>query len=473
MSDSDQKSSLSGHLTRTETIVGASLPLTEPGSRWDIKISDGHIVSVQRQADNYRRNDTDDTVSAKGQLHVQGALLAPSLCHPHVHLDKAFLLSHPKYSHLQIEKGTFAEAMGLTSMAKAEFDIQDLLERGGRLLNESVNAGVTHMRAFVEVDQIVDYKCLEAGQQIKETYKEQCDVRLCAFAQLPLFSGDDGGEQIRHLIAQAAGDRYQADAIGSTPYVESDRGRMKKNVEWLIDLALQHDKHIDFHLDYNLDSNSEPLVWHVLSTLRAKRWSEKSKKTIVFGHCTRLTLFQDSDWRRLKVEIGDLPVSFVGLPTSDLYMMKTDNGVRGTMNIPSLIQQYGLNGAIGINNIGNAFTPQGCCDPVYLANMGVGVYQAGTTKDIYVLYECISTRARTAIGLSDSDASPNSEGDAQRVGLQIESGQVANLVLFSSKDDNRVSKTSIADIVYFYHGTAGREVWHRKGGRSELLQHHH
>jgi hypothetical protein len=41
--------------------------------------------------------------------------LSPSLCHPHIHLDKCFLLSHPKYADLEVEKGDFAEAMKLTS----------------------------------------------------------------------------------------------------------------------------------------------------------------------------------------------------------------------------------------------------------------------------------------------------------------------------------------------------------------------
>lgn len=45
-----------------------------------------------------------------------GQFLSPSLCHPHIHLDKCFLLSHPKYADLEIKKGDFAEAMELTSM---------------------------------------------------------------------------------------------------------------------------------------------------------------------------------------------------------------------------------------------------------------------------------------------------------------------------------------------------------------------
>ncbi|KEQ95514.1 hypothetical protein AUEXF2481DRAFT_58586, partial [Aureobasidium subglaciale EXF-2481] len=328
-----------------------------------------------------------------------GALLAPALCHPHIHIDKAYLLSYPKYAHLQIEEGSFDEAMKLTSKAKSSFEHDDLLERGLRVIDESVQAGVTAMRAFVEVDPIVNLKCIQAGKSLKDKVDRRCLIQLCVFAQLPLFSGEDGGDEIRSLLKKALDPSYSADVIGSTPYVEDNREKMKKNVEWTIDLAIEKDLHLDFHLDYNLDPDTEPLVWFVIDTLKAKNWTNCSKKSIVLGHCTRLSLFKENDWKRLRTEIADLPISFVGLPTSDLFMMRTETGARGTLPVPLLIKEYGLNAAISINNIGNAFTPQGNCDPLSIASLGIGVYQAGTKRDAEILYECISTRARTAIGL--------------------------------------------------------------------------
>jgi hypothetical protein len=50
-----------------------------------------------------------------------------------------------------------------------------------------------------------------------------------------------------------------------------------------------------------------------------------------------------------------------------------------------MIKKYGLNAAMGINNVGNAFTPQGSCDPLSLASLGVGVYQGGTKADAELL----------------------------------------------------------------------------------------
>lgn len=66
--------------------------------------------------------------------------------------------------------------------------------------------------------------------------------------------------------------------------------------------------------------------------------------------------------------------------------MRTDSGVRGTLPIPKMIKEYKLNAAIAVNNVGNAFTPQGTCDPLSVASLGVAVYQAGTKNDSEILY---------------------------------------------------------------------------------------
>ncbi|GAB7357615.1 hypothetical protein MBLNU459_g0115t1 [Dothideomycetes sp. NU459] len=449
----ESKAASSTDNRRVDKISNVTLPAEDSTSRWDVNVSSGQIESV-----NPHRLDEFD-LSDRHQINGRGALLTHSLCHPHVHLDKAFLLSHPRYSHLQIEEGSFSEAMELTGKAKTNFERGDLLERGNRLVDESVRAGVTAMRAFVEVDPIVGMKCLEAGKTIKEqnAASDRCNVQLCAFAQLPLFSADDGGEEIRKLMQDATAPDMSADVIGSTPYVEADRKKMEQNVDWMIKLALEKDMHLDFHLDYNIDPDTEPLIWYVIDTLKARSWTKHTEKSIVLGHCTRLSLFRDADWSRLKEAIGDLPISLVGLPTSDLFMMRTEHGARGTLPIPQLIQKHGLDAAIGMNNIGNAFTPHGCCDPLSIASMGVGIYQAGTKRDAEILYECVSTRARAAIGLSAS-TTKSADGGHSYSSLAIKSKQPADLILFSHESVDWRTRRTVAEAVYLYDGANGRRV---------------
>jgi hypothetical protein len=74
-----------------------------PNSRWDVCCKSGVIASLEEHK----------PLLPDPESGIR--FLSPSLCHPHIHLDKCFLLSHPKYADLQIEKGDFAEAMKLTS----------------------------------------------------------------------------------------------------------------------------------------------------------------------------------------------------------------------------------------------------------------------------------------------------------------------------------------------------------------------
>jgi cytosine/adenosine deaminase-related metal-dependent hydrolase len=363
-----------------EKIVGVRIPCKPSSTLWDISIADGRISSVDPH-----RDSAQTLRKAPGTLDGANRLLAPSLCHAHIHIDKCFLLQDPKYSDLQIEEGDFQEAMELTRKAKSRFQEDDLLKRGRQLIEESIRHGVTAMRAFVEVDGGVQFQCLDAGLRLKKEFKDRCEVQICAFAQLPLFSGEDEGEEVRKLMLQAAC-FPGVEVLGSTPYVEQDVAKSKRNVDWIIGMARLAGKHLDLHLDYYLDKEQQPLIYTVLHLLRNEKWAERSSKQVTLGHCTRLTHFQEADWWQLRHLIGDLPISFVGLPTSDLFMMRSKEGVRGTLPVVEMIEKYGFETAIAINNVGNAFTPHGNCDPLSIATMGVGIYQAGTKKNAEILY---------------------------------------------------------------------------------------
>ncbi|MCJ1282673.1 hypothetical protein MMC26_001998 [Xylographa opegraphella] len=380
-------------------------------------------------------------------------LALPSLCHPHIHLDKAHLNSHPTFADLQPPSSSFASALTTTARAKALFTPADLLTRGNWLLAESVAAGVSHVRAFVEADSTVGLTCVHAGVRLQRLWRARCTVQLCVFAQDPVFSGGAAGDGLenRALVEEAAGLDAVA-AVGSTPYVEADAERARRNVRWAVRLALRSRKHLDFHLDYNLDAGREPLVWCVLQTLRQEDWVRRNPgRTVCLGHCTRLTLFGREDWTRLRDAVAGLPVYFIGLPTSDLFMMgrptEEEEGqrrdrVRGTLPVPWMVRALGLHTALGVNNVGNAFTPWGGADPLGLAALGVGLYQAGTAADAELLYECVSTRAREAIGFAPTPA------PAQQ--LLLREGDAADLVLYGTEGRGaplRRRRTTVREVV--------------------------
>ncbi|KAI1165011.1 hypothetical protein F5B18DRAFT_223387 [Nemania serpens] len=376
---------------------------------WDIELENGCVQSIR---------------PSEASPDTSPQLLLPPLCHPHVHIDKAYILTcnnraspqHPDYSDLCPTSGSFHEALVNTSRAKERYTPDDLYLRGSQLLATSYTQGVTAMRAFVELDHVTGTLPLRAAIRLKKDFAHLLDLQICAFAQDPICStahGDSNMAVIEDALAEFAG---SIGALGTTPYVETSREASLSNIRWAVTRALKHRLHLDFHLDYTLELPSQlpsqrPLTYSLIEILEEHRWVQMadSSKTIVLGHCTQLSMLDDIERKALAEAIvaSKLPIHFVGLPTSDIFMMgrpdfnsqSSHNRPRGTIHIPSMIRDLGLSGCLGINNVGNAFTPFGTGDPLQLASWAVGIYQVGTVKDAELLYECVSSRARQAIGL--------------------------------------------------------------------------
>lgn len=177
------------------------------------------------------------------------------------------------------------------------------------------------------------------------------------------------------------------EVVGSAPYVEADIPHALLNIRFLFDIACERGLHLDFHLDYNLDVSIEPLIWFVLDELKARMKNNtwKSTQHLCIGHATRLTLWDTSQWEKFTQTVNEagLPVTLVGLPQSDMYMMGRNMSSlpRSTLNVPRLAREHDLRLAMAVNNVGNAFTPQGPPDPLALCPLAVALFQAGTKED--------------------------------------------------------------------------------------------
>ncbi|KAI0699090.1 hypothetical protein BC835DRAFT_1503464 [Cytidiella melzeri] len=435
---------------------------SELGRLYDVGCADGMVVKArlvtQKQRDillgfgtehfdpdldedGMQWNSTTTVIDAGGR-----GMLIPGLCHAHIHLDKCFLLDR-----CTLETGDFAEALAVTTAAKAMFGTNqdDLMERGRRLILESVASGVTAMRAHVEIDSTVGMTCLEVGLRLKDEMKDKCEVQIAAFAQDPLFqmSGKPTAN-LAYLVDASQTDGVEA--IGSAPYVEPNRNAAKQNIEYLFDLACRRGLHLDFHLDYNLDRRTEPLIWDVLSELksRIKQGQWKPTQQLCIGHATRLTLWGPEEWHRYVQTVMDLPVTLVGLPQSDMYMMGRDmsSPPRSTLNVCQLEREHMIKAAMAVNNVSNAFTPQGSADPLGLCPLAVALLQAATDRDCRRLLEAVTINAREAIGLQSHRATNGAQGEVyRRLRLFPVVGRRADFVLLH---DNREIQSAVCTPCY-------------------------
>ncbi|KAH8645606.1 hypothetical protein BX600DRAFT_160504 [Xylariales sp. PMI_506] len=338
------------------------LPAKRDNRLWDIEVKDGYIHTISPSA---------------RKENVNCSLLLPALCHPHIHIDKSYILTcniqptsadQPDYTDLAPRSGSFSEALVNTSQAKARYTFDDLYLRGSQLLATSYRQGVTSLRAFVELDHVTKTLPLRVAINLKQDFAHLVEVQICAFAQDALFSTEHG-EANRSIITSAL-QEYSSDieVLGTTPYVENSLDSSTENIEWAITTALKYNIHLDFHLDYNLDppSSKTPLVYTVIELLQKQEWLRRAgkKRTIVLGHCTQLTVLQNSDLASLATEIrsSGLPIHFVGLPTSDIFMMgRPMPGIqsaatsqvrpRATLQVLSMIKDFGFSACFGVNNL--------------------------------------------------------------------------------------------------------------------------
>lgn len=91
--------------------------------------------------------------------------------------------------------------------------------------------------------------------------------------------------------------------------------------------------------------------------------------------------------------------------------------------------------------------------------MWEGIYQAGSQADAELLYECVSTRARAAIGLSPAHS-----------GLRVKQGCRPDLLVVYHRDDIGCGvsrpRTNVAEAVWTPPGKLNRDVI--LGGRLEI-----
>lgn len=199
-------------------------------------------------------------------------------------------------------------------------------------------------------------------------------------------------------LLQAALARDGISVVGSAPWVEPSQQHAHKNIAHILKLAQDYNLHADFHLDYTLNPDTEPMVWETLRQMREIGWTKSSagNRRVSIGHATRLGIFSGEEWARLRTELDELPLGIVSLPQTDIYMMGRPNS-DGTRSVPlanraldvaTIWRNYGVHVALSVNNVENAFTPQGYLDPLTLTCLEVGLFQLGTEPGWRELLVC-------------------------------------------------------------------------------------
>ncbi|MGI4952018.1 MAG: amidohydrolase family protein [Janthinobacterium lividum] len=358
----------------------------------DVGVSAGRIVAIG----------PDLATAAEVVLDAGGGLLVPGLVESHIHLDKACILDR-----CQVEKGTLEEAVSKTGVAKRDFTVEDVYDRGRRTLERCIGWGTMHMRTHVEVDPVIGMRGFEGVQQLVRDYAWAVDLEICVFPQEGLLNnpGTDA------LLVQ--GLRRGARVVGGAPYTDSDpRGQIDR----IFELAREFDVDIDMHLDL-AEGTDGMQTEYVCRKTEAFGWGGR----VTIGHVTQLSLVEPARYQAIARRLAGAGVAVTVLPSTDLYLTgrSCDHAVpRGVLPVQGL-RAHGVCCSIATNNMLNPFTPYGDGSLIRMANLYANVSQLGRPDELAACLQMVSGESARLM---------------RKDGYGIALGHAADLVLLDAPD---------------------------------------
>jgi cytosine deaminase len=354
----------------------------------DVGVSAGRIVDVASQLD----------APAEVELGADGRLASPALIEPHAHLDKTGLMPVP----VSGQGGALARSIDAMAAAKREATVEGIRERAGALIRRMVLAGTTTIRTHVDVDTDAGLKGLEGVIKARDDHADLCDVEIVAFPQY----GTEGDPAARELMTQALA--AGADIVGGMPHWEVDHEAARRQIDFCLQLAVQHDVDVDMHVDETDDP-----AWHSLELLIDATEKYGWQGRVSAGHCCAMAAWEDAYAAQVARRAADASLTIICNPATNLVVQGREDPEprrRGITRVKELLAA-GVNVAAGQDNVHDGFYPLGAGDPLVIAWLLVHVAQLTTPQEIEQALEAVRGSAARALRLPDYGIFPGARAD--------------------------------------------------------------
>lgn len=366
--------------------------------RMDVGISSGKIAFVTPCGE--RKTEASRVVQGKG------GLLLPGFVEPHIHLEKAYLLDS-----MDREAESLQDAIQITSKLKSSFTREDMYRRSLVVIREAVRNGVTHMRCQAEVDPVLGLRAVESALRLKQSLKHQLDLQVVAFPQEGVFKSPGTAELMEEAI------RMGADVIGGITYQDENLG---EHLDFAFGLAGKYGKPLDFHADFSVNSNDRAVVEIAKRIIAAGMQGH-----VAAGHVTSLGSLPEHEASAIGELLCHAGISVITLPMTDLFLngREGSEGYHRGLTPVKLLQDCGVNVAIGVNNVRNPFTPFGKADPIEAAWLLAITSYMGSKRDALILTNMLTHNAAQALGI-------------ENYGIKVDAP--ADMVLFRERSEREV-----------------------------------
>jgi len=355
----------------SENLVIVDARLRDREGLWSISVESGRIKSIDR----YAPHGYGERLDANGGLVTESHVIA------HLHLDKVNTLEligdeAIEHYHAAGMEGS-SEAIRLASRVKQHYSEDDIYRRAMVLCEQAVVNGVTHIRAFADVDVKAKLMAVRALKRVKDDLKGRLEIQVVAFPQDGLVDEPLNGD----YLARAASEGV--DAVGGIPWIERDDPRREKHVSEVFDLAVGHGLDAAFLSDDAGDPQLRTTEMICRET-RRRGWAGR----VEVCHARAMALYPPDYLDTIARMLAELRISMVVNPHT------------GPLCAPVRpLLARGVNVALGQDDCSDAYYPYGQCKMLEVAFLASHLLHMMSSQDRGVLYEMITTRAAKAVGL--------------------------------------------------------------------------
>lgn len=361
------------------------------GNITDIAVSDGRIAQIGSNIKGSARLEID----AKRRLTTETFVIA------HLHLDKVMtapLITEETLRQYQQagQTGTMS-AIELASQVKEKYKESEIVERIRNVLTDAKFHGVSHIRAFADVDTKAKLIGVQALLRIREEFEGLVDIQVVAFPQDGI-RREPGAEEYMWKAMEMG-----ADVVGGIPWIEYTDEDMKHHINFAYELARKYNKDIGMLVDDAGDPDLRTTEYLAVKAIK-EGWTNR----IVACHARATGLYNEVYHRKVVTIMRQAGMGVVTDPhTGPLHVRVQD------------LVKAGVNVALGQDDVNDAYYPYGRCKMLEVAFLASHLLWMMTARDRETIYDMITINPAKMIHVKD-------------YGIAV--GNEANIVVLDAND---------------------------------------
>jgi cytosine deaminase len=357
----------------------------------DIAISGGRVEEISEK------------ISARSskEIDAHGNLVTETFVIAHLHLDKVMTGSFAEEAALdQYHGSSMAGAMSAIEMAskvKEHYRESEIMERVRRVLVDAKYYGVSHIRAFADVDTKAKLTGVQALLKIKEEIKDRIGIQVVAFPQDGIIR-EPGAEELLYKSMELG-----ADVVGGIPWIEYTDEDSKRHIDIAFEIAKKFNADIAMLTDDAGDPELRTTEYLASSAIR-NGWVGR----VTACHARATSLYNEVYHRKLCALLKKGEVGVVSDPhTGPLHVRVKD------------LLNAGVTVALGQDDVYDAYYTYGRCNMLEVAFLASHLLWMMMPQDRELLYDMITVNPAKIMRI-------------QEYGLQA--GNPADLVVLNGMD---------------------------------------